>query len=125
VNTDRQHNDRYFGVCPICRETDGCRNLHKDHWFFCEQHKVKWFAGSNLMSGWVYETEEDWRRNAEKLAAYEVVKPAYPLPIHGDPICQRCGASEQATHAPWCQARDGTPMPRPRPRLSLIEGGKA
>jgi hypothetical protein len=30
-----------------------------------------------------------------------------------DHRCRRCGASEQATHAPWCQHRDGTPTAWP------------
>jgi hypothetical protein len=25
--------------------------------------------------------------------------------------CSRCGVAMQGTHAPWCQARDGTPIP--------------
>jgi hypothetical protein len=32
----------------------------------------------------------------------------YPL-LDADAICPRCGASEQFTHHPLCQARDGTP----------------
>jgi len=28
-----------------------------------------------------------------------------------DEICPRCGVSMQATHAPWCEFGDGTPVP--------------
>ena len=28
-----------------------------------------------------------------------------------DEVCQVCGASMGATHAPWCQSPDGTPVP--------------
>ena len=28
-----------------------------------------------------------------------------------DEVCQVCGASMGATHAPWCEFPDGTPMP--------------
>jgi len=37
-----------------------------------------------------------------------------------DEVCPRCGASMGLTHAPWCQFRDGTPMPS-----ALVEMMKA
>lgn len=30
--------------------------------------------------------------------------------VEADSPCPRCGAAMQATHAPWCERRDGTPV---------------
>jgi hypothetical protein len=43
---------------------------------------------------------------------------------NGDPICPRCGASENLTHHPACHARDGTPLSSPMDRLAAyVENG--
>jgi hypothetical protein len=52
----------YFGGCPTCGGNDGYRNLGREHWFFCAEHKVKWYVGSSLFSGWREETVEDRTR---------------------------------------------------------------
>ena len=39
--------DRYFGVCPICKQTDGYLNIGRSHGFVCHAHKKKWCMGSN------------------------------------------------------------------------------
>lgn len=49
----------YFGVCPTCKKSDGYINIGKGHWFYCREHKVRWFVGSNLFSSWRDETEEE------------------------------------------------------------------
>lgn len=59
--------DNYFGVCPSCGHTDGCINIGRGHWFFCKEHKVCWFVGSNLFSGWREESEEEQRRKFDEL----------------------------------------------------------
>jgi hypothetical protein len=51
--------DTYFGVCPECGKTDGYINIGREHWFYCKEHKVKWWAGSNLFRGWKDETEAE------------------------------------------------------------------
>ena len=61
----------HFGVCPLCRRTDGFLNVGRDHWFVCHAHRVKWFVGSNLFSGWRDEGELSWRRNQHQLATYQ------------------------------------------------------
>lgn len=64
------------GVCPVCLRQDGFVNIGRDHWFYCERHRVTWCAGSNLFSSWREQTETDWRSNAAMLAGYRVVTPA-------------------------------------------------
>jgi hypothetical protein len=61
-----------WGDCPECYKKTGvgrkdaheCRNLGREHWFFCKEHRVAWNVGSNLMSSWRMETMDDWKENA-------------------------------------------------------------
>ncbi|MGO6706004.1 hypothetical protein [Rhizobium leguminosarum] len=69
--------DDYRGLCPICHRNDGMLNVGKTHWTVCHTHKVRWSIGTNLFSGWRYETEEDWERNSKLLSAYEDVAPFF------------------------------------------------
>lgn len=62
-----QQTDHYFGLCPYCRNTDGYINIGKGHWFFCKEHKVKWWVGSNLFSGWEEQTEKEQEDIHEEL----------------------------------------------------------
>jgi hypothetical protein len=39
----------YFGACPVCGQGGIVRSIGRDHWFCCEEHKVKWWGGSNLI----------------------------------------------------------------------------
>jgi hypothetical protein len=59
--------DDHFGVCPTCKKNDGYINVGKGHWFYCEEHRVCWFVGSNLMSSWRDQTEDEQRRTYEDL----------------------------------------------------------
>ena len=68
----------YFGGCPFCRRNDGCLNVHRDHWFVCHLHRVKWCVGSNLFSAWRHESKTTWTANAELLAGYVEVEPLIP-----------------------------------------------
>jgi hypothetical protein len=52
----------YFGLCPVCHETDGYLNIGRSHWFYCIEHKKRWCVGSNLFSGWRDEIEEEQRK---------------------------------------------------------------
>lgn len=69
----------HFGGCPYCGWTDGCLSIERDHWFFCERHKVKWWAGSNIFSSWRDQNEEIWRQNSEVLSAYKEVECTFCL----------------------------------------------
>ena len=73
-------NDFYFGACPECKEQDtSCYlNIGKDHWIYCDKHRVCWPIGYNLFSSWQEETEEDWERNRQQLKDYRVVEPWHP-----------------------------------------------
>jgi hypothetical protein len=33
--------DGYFGLCPICKKTDGYVNVGRSHWFICEEHQQR------------------------------------------------------------------------------------
>ena len=67
----------FFGGCPVCKKNDGILNIGRDHWCFCDAHKTRWLIGGNLFSGWRSETEEEWRKNQEKLACYREVEPVF------------------------------------------------
>ena len=54
--------ETYWGVCPTCKCNDGYVNIGKGHWFYCKEHKVRWFIGRNLFSDWRCETEEEQRK---------------------------------------------------------------
>lgn len=68
--SEAEDSGRYWGACPECGENDGFLNIHKEHWFVCHRHKVKWLVGTNLLSSWCYEDEDDWLANEAKLAEY-------------------------------------------------------
>jgi len=70
MKTQTKH---YFGACPVCGESDGCLNLGRDHWFYCDQHRTRWWIGSNLFSGWRDEDEETRAWAAEKAGAFRIV----------------------------------------------------
>lgn len=69
--------DNHFGTCPHCGGSDHFLNIGRDHWMVCERHKVKWAIGSNLFRCWRFETEDDWKRNAEVLCSFARVEPIY------------------------------------------------
>ena len=51
----------YFGGCPKCGGSDGLYNVGRANWFVCHTHKVRWTVGSNILSSWRYETEDEQR----------------------------------------------------------------
>lgn len=67
--------DLYFGGCPHCGRTDGYFNLHRNHFFVCHEHRVKWFVGENIFSSWRHQTPHNWERNAKSVASYADVRP--------------------------------------------------
>lgn len=64
-----------YGGCPACGRTDGYRNVGRDHWFFCAEHRVRWWAGSNLFSSWRGETEAAFRENIAFMEPFTEVTP--------------------------------------------------
>jgi len=61
-NLDGAKHENYFGVCLKCGKTDGYINIGAGHWFYCKQHKMCWWVGSNLFSDWREETPEEQER---------------------------------------------------------------
>ena len=57
----------YWGVCPLCHRTDGYINIGKGHWYYCREHKNRWFIGSNLFSTWRDQSDEEQRRIYDEL----------------------------------------------------------
>jgi hypothetical protein len=67
--------DNHFGGCPACHKTDGFLSVGPGQWFVCHRHRVKWFVGSNLFSGWKEQDEQHRLANYYKLAGYRDVEP--------------------------------------------------
>jgi hypothetical protein len=74
-----------FGSCPECGRNDGYRNIYRQHFFFCEEHRITWSVGSNLLSSWRAESREDWRAAWEKLKDYRLFDPEVPGEV-GPPL---------------------------------------
>jgi len=70
--------DRYFGGCPTCGGNDGYVNAGKGHFFFCREHRVSWFAGSNLFDSWREQTETEQREEYKQIEGFERIEE--PLP---------------------------------------------
>jgi len=68
----------YFGGCPVCGETDGYVNHGRHHWFVCDAHRTRWYAGSNLFSSWKDETEDEQQTTWAKIQQYQDVTPTVP-----------------------------------------------
>ncbi len=68
-----------FGVCPECGSNDGYVNVGRSHWFFCAEHRTKWWAGSNLFSSWRNQTKEEQIRIYEGvgLGEFRRVEPSW------------------------------------------------
>ena len=60
----------FWGGCPKCGRNDGHLNVGRDHYFFCQQHQVFWWLGSNFFTTWEWETQDDWQQNHEMLSKF-------------------------------------------------------
>ncbi len=70
----------YFGSCPVCGAEGEYRNIYKNHFFFCEEHRMVWSAGCNLFSSWREEDETDWREAWEQLKDYRACRTILDAP---------------------------------------------
>lgn len=61
----------------------GYLNVEGDHWFVCDVHRTKWFAGTNLFSSWRDEGEAQWEWNAKHLETYREVEPYFNVDAEG------------------------------------------
>jgi hypothetical protein len=82
-----------FGSCPKCGKGDEYRNIYKQHFFFCDEHRFTWSPGSNLMSSWREEEEEDWREAWEKLRVYRTVD-GFDKQLPGAPLGEQTTLAE-------------------------------
>ena len=48
-------------------------NIGRDHFWVCDHCRKCMYFGSNLMSSWRGQTEEEWELNRKKLSTYEMV----------------------------------------------------
>lgn len=37
-----------YGCCPVCGYSEGPFNLHKENWFVCTEHRLRWCASYNV-----------------------------------------------------------------------------
>lgn len=65
--------DQSFGSCPVCGSAGMYGNIHRRHFFYCDDHRLTWSPGTNLMSSWRYEKPEDWRATWEHVKSYRTV----------------------------------------------------
>jgi hypothetical protein len=72
--------DEYFGGCPHCGQYSNCLNVNRSHWMMCDEHRVRWWIGSNLFSSWRHEDEVTWAKNILVLEEYSEVEPIFPEP---------------------------------------------
>jgi hypothetical protein len=72
--------DGYFGLCPHCHKVDGQFNVGRNHWFFCDEHRVKWCHAWNLFTVLESETEQREFYYSRGFNTYEEVEAFYPPP---------------------------------------------
>lgn len=64
-----KHVDDKFGLCPFdAADKLEQWNVDQSNFFVCQQHRIYWRVGRNLLSSWQDENEAIWARNAELLA---------------------------------------------------------
>jgi hypothetical protein len=76
----RNQDGGFFGSCPHCKNADGYLNIGRGHWMFCDEHRTRWFIGTNLFSSWRDETEAEQRQYYEEkdFGNYADVESVYP-----------------------------------------------
>lgn len=101
-------NGTYFGLCPVCHKTDGffdwsradwpetgAARPQRHQWFYCREHRTRWYIGMNLLSRDETEQERRDRIEREGFGSYAEVLPfdaegaCYPegAPF---PVCATC-----------------------------------
>jgi hypothetical protein len=86
VDESRMDTDQ-FGACPVCRQgAHIMRDVGREHYAVCEADGVYWHIGSNLFSGWLFQTPAEKAENVAYLYGLEKVLPSITQ------SCQYCGA---------------------------------
>lgn len=57
--------------CPTCNGGDGMVNVGRGHLAYCLRHRVTWWIGHNLFSGWQDESEDEQRARFDGLGLGE------------------------------------------------------
>jgi hypothetical protein len=70
--------DDEFGNCPECGRTNGYLSVGDELWYYCREHKTKWWFGPNTFRREL--TEEDYARHRAILSEFRDVEPVFPLP---------------------------------------------
>jgi hypothetical protein len=91
-----------FGNCPVCGKNPACRNIGRDHYFYCDEHKIAWCVGSNLFSSWRDESEDDWQHNRAKLADFKIIDESDA----STPEQRKAAADHRRLHEAWTLRRD-------------------
>lgn len=65
----------YFGCCPRCHQEGRMIHVGRVEWCICEEHKIAWWIGSNLFSGWRDLTEEEHEANRALIERCEIIEP--------------------------------------------------
>jgi hypothetical protein len=63
----------YFGECSECGKSL-CVNIGRQHFFICPTHRIVWHNGDNVMSGWKYQSRQDFINAAKSLEGYTEVE---------------------------------------------------
>lgn len=63
----------YFGHCDNCNSC-GIMHVGRHHYGLCNKNKTFWYIGSNLLSGWREQTEEQKNENIEYLSNLKEVE---------------------------------------------------
>ena len=95
--------DDHFGSCPECGQASVYVNIGREHWFYCDEHRVKWCVGANLFSSWRYQGPAQWEENHRKLQGYREMLPASTDRRGGLPL-----RNAQADRKPPALFRDTT-----------------
>jgi len=78
MRSDADDTADYFGACPVCGQGGVARSMGRDHWFYCEQHRTKWWGGRDLFSAEQPRTAAEVVANARFLRGFTEVAPMYP-----------------------------------------------
>jgi hypothetical protein len=70
-----QNTESHFGGCPECGDLTMMRDVGRNHFACCDQHKTYWWVGRNLFSTWHAQTEQQAQAHTRLLDTYREVKP--------------------------------------------------
>lgn len=74
-----------WGLCPECWAEGTINaghwlNVGRNHYAYCDRHKVYWAFGSNIFGSWLHETKAKWDENQHILSQCKEVEPMHIQP---------------------------------------------